>query len=327
MPEATAKSSPIVSLPEPISFSRAANTQPQELDFILPGFIPGTVGGLVSPGGTGKSFFALQLACAVAGGESANILGIPVTGQGHVLYLAAEDPPEVLHHRLNSIAKNYDELTISVIDERVSIIPVLASGVDVILPEWSEVIVSQGKGSRLIVLDTLSRLHSLDENKTGEAKAVMRRLEFIAKETGAGLLYLHHISKSAALSGAGDAQQAARGSSAFVDDARYCSFLKGMTDTEAEEYEIEDSRKSFYVRWNTNKQNYATPEPDRWFEKTEGGVLKPVSFESGEGVKAGGRKENKEGRVKAKIIRKEQAIPFEILDHIEKREVKNGLWE
>ena len=56
-----------MNLPNPLPFLHAATTSPPTLDFIVPGFIPGTVAGLVSPGGTGKSFFALELACAVAG--------------------------------------------------------------------------------------------------------------------------------------------------------------------------------------------------------------------------------------------------------------------
>uniref|UniRef100_A0A7C3QV63 AAA domain-containing protein n=1 Tax=Leptospirillum ferriphilum TaxID=178606 RepID=A0A7C3QV63_9BACT len=96
-------------LPNPLPFLHAANTNPPALEFILPGFIPGTVAGLVSPGGTGKSFFALELACAVAGGQDANLLKLPVIGQGPVLYLAAEDPPEILHKRLHHIARYMPE--------------------------------------------------------------------------------------------------------------------------------------------------------------------------------------------------------------------------
>lgn len=272
-----------MNLPNPLSFLHAATTSPPVLDFILPGFIPGTVAGLVSPGGTGKSFFALELACAVAGEYDANLLNLPVIGQGSVLYLAAEDPPEILHKRLHHIARYMPEPVLEVVSGNLCVIPALASGVNILDEEWSEEIASRATGCRLIVFDTLSRLHDLDENKTGDAKAVMRQLEIIAKSTGAGLLYLHHISKHAALNGAGDAQQAARGSSAFVDDARYCSFLKGMTEEEAKKHGIDKEQKSFYVRWNANKQNYAMPEPDRWFVRTDGGVLLPTTFQEKNG--------------------------------------------
>ena len=267
-----------MSLPKHISFLHAATTTPPELDFILPGFLPGTVAGLVSPGGVGKSYFATELACSVAGGPDANLLKIPVTGAGPVVYLAAEDPPEILHKRLHLIARHLPPDIQERVDQNLFVIPILASGVNILDDAWISEIVTRSMGSRLIILDTLSRLHSLDENKTGEAKAVMRQLEIIAKTVGSGLLYLHHISKHAAISGAGDAQQAARGSSAFVDDARYCSFLKGMSEEEAKNLGIDKEQRSFYVRWNANKQNYAIPEPDRWFLRADGGVLLPALF-------------------------------------------------
>jgi hypothetical protein len=44
-------------------------TEPQPLDFVLPGFLAGTVGGLVSPGGVGKSTFALLASIAIASAD------------------------------------------------------------------------------------------------------------------------------------------------------------------------------------------------------------------------------------------------------------------
>ena len=300
-----------MNLPDPLSFLHAATTNPPVLEFILPGFIPGTVAGLVSPGGTGKSFFALELACAVAGGEDANVLKLPVTGQGLVLYLAAEDPPEILHKRLHHIARYIPQEIWEMVSENLLVIPVLASGINVLEPEWTAEIIIRATGCRLIVLDTLSRLHALDENKTGEAKAVMRQLEFLAKSVGAGLLYLHHISKHAAVNGAGDAQQAARGSSAFVDDARYCSFLKGMTEEEAKKLKVDQDQKSFYVRWNANKQNYAMPEADRWFVRTDGGVLIPATFQEGD---SGGKPEKPGGspssKTKERVEKESACLPL-----------------
>lgn len=298
-----------MNLPTPLSFLHAATTNPPTLDFILPGFIPGTVAGLVSPGGTGKSFFALELACAVAGGDDANLLKLPVTGQGPVLYLAAEDPPEILHKRMHHIARYMSKSVVEAVSENLSVISALAIGVNVLEKEWSTEIGNRATGCRLIVFDTLSRLHGTDENKTGEAKSVMRQLEFLAKTTGAGLLYLHHISKHAAVNGAGDAQQAARGSSAFVDDARYCSFLKGMTEEEAKKLGVDSDQRAFYVRWNANKQNYSVPEPDRWFLRADGGVLIPATFQETEKDGTTRKKSEEADPSKAKErVRKENTL-------------------
>ena len=50
---------------EPLNLLDVMSTTQPEFDFVLPGMLAGTVGSLVSPGGVGKSFLALQLALLV----------------------------------------------------------------------------------------------------------------------------------------------------------------------------------------------------------------------------------------------------------------------
>ena len=56
-----------------IDLRAAFENEPPVLDFIWSGFLAGTVGALVAPGATGKSFWALEaamsIACSVAGGD------------------------------------------------------------------------------------------------------------------------------------------------------------------------------------------------------------------------------------------------------------------
>ncbi|MCP6060396.1 helicase RepA family protein, partial [Klebsiella pneumoniae] len=59
-------------------------------------------------------------------------------------------------------------------------------------------------------------------------------LEHIAASTGASVLYLHHVSKGSAREGQTDQQQAARGASALIDNARWCGYVARMTEAEAE---------------------------------------------------------------------------------------------
>jgi hypothetical protein len=67
-------------------------------DFVLPGFIAGTVGALIAPGSTGKSMLAMELSAVVAG---ASILGDAWTPakNGEVNILAVEDPENELCNR------------------------------------------------------------------------------------------------------------------------------------------------------------------------------------------------------------------------------------
>ena len=55
-------------LPDSVHLKPLMGKQPEPLDFVLPGFVRGTVGGLVSPGGLGKSYWALMAAVAFGAG-------------------------------------------------------------------------------------------------------------------------------------------------------------------------------------------------------------------------------------------------------------------
>ena len=89
-----------------IDLSAAFENTPPELDFVWPGFLAGTVGAVIAPGSTGKTYWALQaamaVACNVAGGDS---LSISPTRSGRVVYLAAEDPDSVLKQRIYNIGR------------------------------------------------------------------------------------------------------------------------------------------------------------------------------------------------------------------------------
>lgn len=90
-----------------IDVRAAFECEPPVLDFIWPGFLAGTVGALVAPGATGKSFWALEaamsIACSVAGGD---LVGLAPAHTGRVVYLAGEDPPPALVRRIHAIGQH-----------------------------------------------------------------------------------------------------------------------------------------------------------------------------------------------------------------------------
>ena len=90
-----------------IDLLAAFEQEPPALDFIWPGFLAGTVGALIAPGATGKSFWALEAAMAVActtpGGD---LLQLAPARNGRVLYLAGEDPVPALVRRVHSIGQH-----------------------------------------------------------------------------------------------------------------------------------------------------------------------------------------------------------------------------
>lgn len=271
-----------------IDIMGAFETEPPELDFIWPGFLSGTVGALVAPGATGKSFWALEAAMAVAA-PGADLLGIKPSASGPVVYFAAEDPAPVLIRRIHAIGRHLSPDARFSVAENLTLEPVMGRRMDLTDDQHLSAVVEYCQGVRLVVFDTLSRFHSRDENDNGAMSGLISRMEYIAAQTGAAVLYLHHTSKASALQGQGDMQQAARGASALVDNARWCGYVAKMSRSESEnltsrafDYEpIGHDRRQWYVRFGTSKENYGISEfGECWYERREGGVLLPITLKS-----------------------------------------------
>lgn len=248
---------------------------PPALDYVLPGMLSGTVGALVSPGGSGKSMFALQILALVGGGADLIQLG-GETKRGKAVMLAAEDPKEALMHRLHSIGKHLDADRRRCMAENVDVIPLVGMGLDIMDDTWFQWMRTMAIGRRLILIDTLRRVHLLDENSSSEMAMLLSRLEQVVLETGCSIVFLHHASKSAAVNGLGDVQQASRGSSVLVDNIRWQSFMSSMTKAEAASFGVTEERRAFFVRWGVSKQNYGSPIEQIWLRRHEGGVLLPA---------------------------------------------------
>jgi len=274
--------------------------EPPVLDFIWPGFLAGTVGALVAPGATGKSFWALEaamsIACSVVGGD---LLGLAPSHSGSVLYLAGEDPAPALVRRIHFIGKHLDSGARAAIAEGLTLEPIMGKGFDVMNARQFEALTEHGQGHRLIVFDTLSRIHRMDENSNSDMSNLLSRLEQLAERTGASVLFLHHVSKGSARDGLADQQQAARGASALIDNARWCGYVAKMADDEAKRLSdrphdrlpIGQERRGYFVRFGVSKQNYDTTPVERWYQRQEGGVLLPVQLLDAAGEKRGSRRD------------------------------------
>lgn len=271
----------------PIDLRAAFKNEPPELDFIWPGFLSGTVGALVAPGGTGKSYWAFEaamsIACSVAGGD---ILGLKPTKTGRVVYLAGDDPELPLIRRAHFIGNHMGEEAHDSIADNLVLESVMGKGLNVMDERHLQWTLDFCQGARLIVIDTLSRIHQLDENSNGQMAQLVARLEQVAFLTGAAVLYLHHVNKGSARDGQADQQQAARGASALIDNARWCGYVTKMNKKEAEELSdhpynrqpIGANRKDFFIRFGINKQNYDATPMEKWFERQKGGVLVPIEL-------------------------------------------------
>jgi len=258
--------------------------EPHPIDYVLPGMVAGSVGAIVSPGGAGKSMAALQIGATLASGGCSDLLNLnlpalPGMGPQRVVYLPAEDPTPTITHRLHHLGKHLAPHERERVAANLEIEPLIGRMPDIMNPRWTDALLRIADGARLLILDTLRRFHAYDENDSGAMAQVVGMMEHIAQATGCGIVFLHHASKSAALSGAGDQQQASRGSSVLVDNIRWQAFLASMTPAEAETWGVDDIMRGTFVRFGISKVNYGPPLPERWFRRDLGGVLVPAVLE------------------------------------------------
>ena len=250
---------------------------PPPIDYVLPNMVAGTVGALVSPGGAGKSMLILQLATQIAGGP--DLLEVGELPTGAVLYLPAEDPPVAIHHRLHALGAHLTAEQRQAVADGLVIEPLIGKCPNIMARDWFDGLKRAAEGHRLMVLDTLRRFHIEEENASGPMAQVIGRMEAIAADTGCSIVFLHHANKGASMAGAGDQQQASRGSSVLVDNIRWQSYLSGMTQAEAEEWGVDEGQRGFFVRYGVSKANYGAPFQECWLRRHEGGVLKPAVLE------------------------------------------------
>lgn len=251
---------------------------PPPFDFVLPGLLAGAVGSLVAPGATGKSMFALQAAAYLAGGPDS--LGLGPIVRGPVLYLSLEDDEAVLAHRLHTLHSSMCRRDSEQVCQRLQVAALAATAFDLDENSWLEQAISAAIGARLVIVDTLRQAHSKDENCGTEMRHVLHLLRQLAGP-GRAVLFLHHVTKAAALGGAGDVQQASRGSSVLTDNIRFQMNMTALGREEAEKLGVEDVNRKEYVRLSFSKVNACKPLPDRWYRRGVGGLLSPVEFAPG----------------------------------------------
>ena len=204
-----------------------------------------------------------------------------------MVYLAGEDPQPALVRRVHAIGQHLNQSAREAIAENLMLEPIMGKRLNVMDEAHLRRVIDYSAGARLIVLDTLSRIHSLDENSNGDMAHLVSVLEHIAATTGAAVLYLHHVNKGSARDGQTDQQQAARGASALIDNARWCGYVAKMTEQEAERLSdrgfdrapIGNERRGLFVRFGVSKQNYDATPLDRWYQRHTGGVLLPVELQ------------------------------------------------
>jgi len=238
-----------------IDILNAFSNVPAPIRFIFPGLPYGVVGSIISPGGVGKSAFALSLACQVAGGPC--LTGLPTDEIGKVVYVAGEDPENVIEHRLFAVGEHCNQVEREMISENLKVIPASGEIIDILSTKTQEHFLKLATGSSLLILDTLRVIHSADENDSGAMSNVVGHLKRIANQTGCSIIFLHHTNKNSMNTGGGNEQQASRGSSVLVDNIRWQGFLTKMPEDMFKD--LTELERKYFVLFGVSKQNYGFP--------------------------------------------------------------------
>lgn len=261
-----------------------------ELEFVLPNLLKGSVGLLAGPGGVGKTNFLLQLGIELALGQP--LLGGCFSPQPprKVSLVLAEEYASIMACRLHDHfvalkgiagqSTEPHESAAELLMERLIIVP--AGGRDTNISTEDDThlfdeLVTLTTGSDLIVLDPIRRFHDGDENSSADMTRLVQRLEVLATRTKATVLCAHHMNKSAATAEFGEAQQAARGSSALTDGVRWQANLLPLGIEAAKRHGIAHDDRTAHVRLLLSKSNYGPPLPERLLRRTSNGSFVPAS--------------------------------------------------
>lgn len=243
-----------------INILNAFSNVPEPIKFILPGLPYGVVGSIISPGGVGKSAFALSLACQIAGGPC--LTGLQTDEIGKVVYVAGEDPENVIEHRLFAVGEHCNQIERETIDENLTVIPASGKILDILSKETQAYFEELATGKTLLILDTLRVIHTADENDSGAMSNVVGHLKRIANKTQCSIIFLHHTNKNSMNNSAGNEQQASRGSSVLVDNIRWQGYLTKLPDDALKNISMTDIERKYYVLFGVSKQNYGFPVSD-----------------------------------------------------------------
>lgn len=165
------------------------NKTPPEPNWLLEGLVAlGDTTLLSGVPKLGKSWLTMGLAVAVVEGHE-SFLGRDVKRHGDVLYVDEENPEDVVYSRLH-------QLGLSTEGKR-RLRYIWNDGLRLDRDPTALLDEACAYNPTLIVLDSLTRLHTGEENKAGEMAALFNdSIKPLARETGAAVLLIHHHDKS-----------------------------------------------------------------------------------------------------------------------------------
>lgn len=172
--------------------------------FYFPGILPKeSVGALIAPSDSGKSFLALHFGLVIATGIEA--MGQHAQAPRDVLYIPMEGSRDISHNRLPAWQQKH-----GVSQETMDNFRIVENFPDVLDGERVAQLIKRqreaGLCPELLLVDTYGRAMGeadLDENKAAEVRRFVRQMEQIKRLLGCTVLLIHHTSKDKANTSAG----------------------------------------------------------------------------------------------------------------------------
>lgn len=265
--------------------------------------------GIIAPGGTGKTQFAIQAALAVAAGRS-DIIGRPVLERVPVWYWNQEDDMDELDRRLAAAMQHFGvSWADTELDGRQMLF--IGSGVEQPLtlavrgtaeddvatgPQVSTIIRQiKERGIGLFIADPLAELHKVTENSNEQMRQVWGILRRIAVECQCATAVGAHTRKPDGASSEGHVGNVdtLRGGGSQAGVMRTSVTLFEMSEKAAKEHGVNPKDRHLYVRVDDAKTNLFLKKPGAtWYKRTsvpvgglDGqkiGVLAPVTLLTGQ---------------------------------------------
>lgn len=237
------------------------------LDLLVQDLLPArTVTSLVGPPGQGKTQFAIQLGVALATGAPAFLCPrFHVVEPCATLIIDCEDPRDEFHRRIQVTlagGQYTDEQRASVSEwlgwfypegKDIRMVDSLGNATPVVDQVISLINTAPVPIRQLIIGPTINLL-SGDENDNAHMQALINTWHRIHAETGAGVMGLHHTTKTATMAGA-RTQTSARGAGAFAGSVRAMIYLQNMTKQEGAACGIEDGTHTQWCGLSLVKAN------------------------------------------------------------------------
>ena len=227
---------------ELLEIEKLSDIEEKEIEFIVENWLPipkRTVSLVTAPGGTGKSWFIMQLAIRAVMEKKIN----------KAFLWLSEDPKEISKSRFKKIMLKILNSNDEDIEEKIAISD--SPTLQFLYEEQRGVAVSpflqhfkaKMEPYDLIILDPLIAFYGADENNNSQARRFMQLFTDWANKEDKTIIFIHHSTKNTTQS---------RGASAFVDAVRTVYEIDKIKDSDGKPKEDEEHKRIIKL----TKDNY-----------------------------------------------------------------------